>query len=355
MGFDPVRAAAKRCVVLLGNDHAVRLRAVKQIFQAAGVDENDMEVQTFVGDGNTVQDWVAAASTVPFLAERRIVVVRNLGRFDAPDASQAEVFKQIPESGLVILIGDEESGDYRKLETVGRRLGAWGKALAKAGAEVVSFETPVNAKAETGLREAATTAGKKLGPQAARELLAAAGGDFVNARDEIEKLAAYVGASDEITVADVQAAATKDLSYNVWQLIDAVADGNQKVGLGQLRTMMAGSKDSQGEVLRLIPLVASQFRKIWQARGLVEAGRMPQSPGEAAVHLPKAKPISKEGDYSQSKAMRQAGRLEFRQLSKCLDLLVEADARLKGQSSGVSPVETAEQLVLGMARICAGR
>lgn len=354
MAFDPAKAVAKRCVVLLGDDHAVRSRAVKQLFEAAGVTEDDMDSESYVGDGSKPEQWLASAATVPFLSERRVVVVRNLGRHDPPNASMAESFGKIPDFGLLILVGDDEPGDFRKLETVGKRLAGWAKSLAKV-AEVVKFESPANAKAESALREASQELGKKLGPPAARELLAATGGDFVSARDELGKLAAYVGDANEISVADVQQAASKDPSYNVWQLIDAVADGNAKVGLSQLRTMIGGAKDVNGEVMRLLPLIASQFRKTWQARGLVEGSRMPQSPGSLVDWLPKTRPINKEGEYSQAKAMRQASRLDYRQLSACLNLLVQADAKLKGQSSGVSAIETAEQLVLGMARVCAGR
>lgn len=128
---------------------------------------------------------VALCTTLPMLAERRVVVIRDVEawrrRTKARGAMVAYLKRPSPETVLVLLQGDEgERGEKRDAE------------LEKL-VQVVEFQ-PLDAEAAgEWLAEKAAALGISFGPGAADHLLAATGHDLGMLRSELAKLEAFGG------------------------------------------------------------------------------------------------------------------------------------------------------------------
>jgi DNA polymerase-3 subunit delta len=335
----------RRVALISGEESVLRRSALAQLLALAGVTADDFDVESVVGDERSISDWIASASTVPFLASRRVVVVRHLLRAGEPDG---ELLAQVPATGLLILVCDDEGGDdarQRRLQTV---RGQWERATAKAGGLVVKAEVDPK-KAASLLREEAERLGARLTPGAADVLLQVVGGRYSRACEEIDKLALYVGEGGEIREADVHAAVRPSMDWNVFRLLDAVIEGQGGEAIRQLRILIGGeSKAEEAAYRSIFPILGKQFRLIWQARQLVEAGATPDRPGAVAAHLPSRPNLLDEPSWRQGLAIKAARRLGFVQLQRCLQALSDADARLKGQLPAFSPMETLDRLVIGL-------
>ncbi|MDI9640007.1 DNA polymerase III subunit delta [Kamptonema cortianum] len=361
VGQDIQKSLRHRVLLLLGNDQRARLATVNEILKRCGCDDG-MDSQVFIADEATVADWTAAASTIPFLAEKRVIVVRNLARVNpsktwpekpSKDHVAAKEFLSIPETGLIVLVADDESGDEPKQRVFSSNVKVWQTLVQFANGGVLTFNLP-DSDTPKFVTDLVKKSGKQVSKQAAVMLAEMVSGKADAARDEVEKLLLYVGDREEIQLADIKDVVTPTLQYNIWQLIDAVVAGNSRTAIAQLRHMLGSRKDVADEGIRsILPMMARQFRFVWQARGYVASGAQPsRSFPDIEGMLPSERSILKEKDWSQNRAMRQATRLTYDHLLACMNALVDADAKLKGQRPAFTAMDTLEQMVLEMCSIC---
>ena len=209
----------------------------------------------------------AAASTVPFLASHRLVVVQGLGgRLGGRPGGRrtrglgewellGELLASLPESTLLVFIDDAlpPANPLRQM-------------VAAAG-EVREFPLPRERELGPWLQRRARAAGLKLEPGAARLLVELIGRNTGALASEVEKLKAYAG-DDAVGAEDVRALVAPAREANIFRLVDAVAEGRLAAALQALETLRSDGETPQ----RLIGMIARQFRMIVIAREVLDGG-----------------------------------------------------------------------------------
>lgn len=343
MANDPVKAAASRVVLVSGDEDALRRRAVAEVLEAAGSGPDDFDAASFAADERGPGEWVAAAGTVPFLAERRVVVVRNLLRQSLPsDLTDAGVEK-LPDSALLLLVVDEEPGDdgkQRRLATVRQ---AWEKAVkAWGGAVIICESKPRQAAAQ--LREEAKRLHKKVSPRAADTLAEMVGGSLSRGIEELEKLAVYVGEAEEIREQDVLAVVRPAREWNVFRMLDAAIAGQGKDALHHLRVLLTGEGRPEEAAYRSVfPNLSRELSLLWQARARID--------GHSADSQLRRPRLEDQADWKQTRLAAVARTLSPAQIRAMARELADADARLKGLLPAFSAEETLERLLLALIAI----
>ncbi len=347
MNLGVEKSVASRVVLIRGDEEVLRRQALSELLRLAGTDEFDTE---FVqGDTSTPAEWIGSAGTVPFMGDRRTVVVRNLLRTRETAADWQPGLAGLPPTALIVLVADEEmtadDDRARKLGTVGQ---AWQSVVTKAGGSVIDCSLKDAGKLQSALREAAKEAGKQLTPPAATALAEMCGGSYSRCISELEKLCIYVEPSLEVRETDVLAAATPSREWNVFKLADAVVAGQPGQALRQLRVMVSSATKADEAANRsILPNLARQFKLIWQARACIDAGINPGAPSESIIaHFPKKPNLGTENPWARNRAIQSAKNVSKAQAEQCLNHLSEADARLKGVLPSVDALETLESLIL---------
>lgn len=341
------RAANPRLVLITGPEDVLRRRALEERLR----ETEDFDVEHASGDVGTPMDWVGAAATSPFLSARRTVVVRHLLR--APDPTGLDGFwaavAELPESGLLVLVADEEQGDdsrQRTLSELGRK---WRKAVESAGGEVVACDVP-DKDLRRAVGEEAKRLGKSITPAACQLLVEMVGGSMSKAFEELAKLALYVGERADIREADVTTAVLPDRDWDVFKLINAMLGGDVAGAVRQLRILMSGgSKPGDEARQRLLPALSKQLRLMWQARVLLDDG--PEGERQLLVKTN----LRKEQDWRQRKVMEASRRVGLDRIGACLHILADTDAALKGMGDSFSERDTLELMILSMAGAISGR
>jgi len=348
-GFDPAAAAKSRVVLLHGAESILMCRALDQLIEASGVAADDMEMETFMGDAVPPKEWVAAAGTVPFLAERRVVVVRNVGRADAKDVN-VESLKGLPDTALLILVGDEEAGaDDRKSKSE-TNIKNFAKLVKDAKGGLYEFKA--DSKAAAGfVKVEVEKLGKTISASAANLLVEMTGGSAGRALQEVEKLVLYTS-GDRISEREIKDVVVPSREWNVFNLIDAAISGNVGVALRQLQTVLTNkSKVEDIAFANIFPLFARQFRFLWQARAYIESGCSPDSPTQELAQLYTGKSaLASQSDFVKNGVMRQAKQVTFDGLARAMALLEETDGKLKGQGASFNGVDTLEQFLIRLSR-----
>lgn len=362
MRFQADSVAQSSLVWIGGEDSAARVAALKAVLEASRAD--DTETESFSADSKDIESWLAAACTMPFFSDRRVVIVRNIGRFDPEDKWDAPInkshpavglFTSVPESSLMLLVHDDDTGAEDRQRRQATVAGQWSKLVDHAGGKSLKFD--VDLSQTPGLvRSRAKELGKKISEPAVSALIEMVAGKPSLALAEVEKLALYVGDEPEIRERDVRESVAADTEYNVFRLIDAIVGGQTGEALTQIRTMFGQTTDLQGQAFpRVFPILTGQLRTLWQARFLLDSGTNPSRPGsEVEAWLP-SKRLSSEPDWKRDKTLRLARRLTLGQIGECLSLLVRADAELKGALPAAGAGESIERLTLDMCRVCATR
>ena len=331
----------------------MRRQALSELI-AETTKEDDFDIQTMNADESGPVDWIGSAGTAPFLSSKRTVVVRNLLRKGPPEeafGSDKPKFS-LPEYALLILVVDEETGDEsRQRRLLGYRK-AWEKLVTASGGMTVQFD-PDPKTIKPAIRIKATAQGKALSSQALDALVEMTGNSLSRALEELEKLVVYAGEQAQISEADVRAVVVPSRDWYIFKLVDAVVAGNVGEGLRQLRLLVGTSTKAEAAAFQSIfPQLSKQLRLAWQARCCIDAGIGPANPPEHILAMFPDRPnLAKEADWSQRRAMGIGQRLDHDQISRCFQLLSDANARLVGLLPGFSAIETLERMVLEMAEV----
>lgn len=222
-------------------------RALERIV-AAYVDPglHDLTYSVFYADEANVGEIVMEARTLPFLAERRVIVLRNAERYmqmsgdkRSPLAPLLEYLQAPAESTLLMMVTD--GADKRKrFYTACRDAGALVECPGLTEAELEKWvETEVRAR------------GKAIASAAVKELLGRAGKRLGDVNNTVSLLVSYLGEKPRIEEEDVIAACADVAEETVWKLTDAIARSDSAQALHSLHQLLDYGK-SHDEIIGTI-------------------------------------------------------------------------------------------------------
>ena len=351
MKWDLDKALKNKVVLFSGEEYVLRGRALSELLKAAS-DGDDFDSETFIADASSPSDWLASAGTTPFLSPRRMVIVRNLARADCYKDFQP---KNLPASALLLLVVDEEIGEFdrqKKFEQVRR---GWESAVSSNDGAVFVFKTE-SKDLIAAIKEEAKMLDHKINDRAAETLRDMTGGSLSRALDELHKLALFSTGS-QITENDVKCVVLASPEWSVYKMVDAITRGESGEVLRQLRVVIGANPKVEEVAFRsIIPTLTNQLRLLWQARMCVEAQIDPANIPDPMVSKFPSKPnIGSDADWKQRKALHLARGMSFQTLAKCFQAVSDCDARLKGQLASFNATESLERMTLEMIQAAKAR
>ncbi len=271
-------AEPKPVYVLHGDDAYLRDAHRREIVErVVGDADPQICVTAFDGDAE-LADVLDELRTLPFLAPRRLVVVREADAFVSTHRDALERFFQAPPAAasLLLLVGSWRSNT---------RLA---KLVAKIG-EAVDCSVPKKGNLARWLAKAADKRGKRIAPDAAGLLAEWVGRDLAALDAEIEKLSLYVGERQEITLADVGELSASTSGPAAFALTNAITDGDPAAALRALGGML----QTRGDEFKTLGMLAWHIRRAATAKQMLAAGadertavpRMPPSQARAFARM----------------------------------------------------------------------
>ncbi|MDP9404068.1 MAG: DNA polymerase III subunit delta [Actinomycetota bacterium] len=311
-----------------GDDPTLVADAVRELVQElSGGDATAVEDHS--GDDVDAGAIAEACQTPPFLAERRVVVAREVGRFRTEELAPllAWLADPLPTTALVLTAGGGQVS--QKLVNAVRKVGTVVDTSAGRGRARTQWLADRLKGAPLRFdREAAEQLGAHLGEDVGRlttllDALAVAYGE--GARIGTEELAPFLGEAGGVAP---------------WDLTDAIDRGRQGTAdaLAQLHRLLGA-----GERHALVVL-ATLHRHYGAMLRLDGAGVGDEN--EAAALLGTA-------PYPAKKAMVQARRLGSAKIAQAIGWLAEADLDLRG-AKGWPDTLVLEVLVARLSRLTGG-
>lgn len=299
---------------LHGDDDFRKDEAVTQVIAAAadGV-TNDFNVDVLRGSEVDAERLAAALHALPMLAERRVVVVRDVDAL--PKTARAELARYLSSPAretLLVLVS---------------LAGAKSDADIAPGATRVAFAALGAAEMVPWLTQRARKFGTELSADAAALLAEAVGSDLAHATGELDKLASLANGR-AIEAADVEAIVGMRRGETVGDLLEAVAAKDAATAAGLVELVMAQPKS--GAVPIVMALSVQVLGMAWgraaRDRGL-PANRL-ESEFYSLLKSGSAWPGRPWGDAVKCWA-RHLSKWSEAELSRALAQLLAADLALK--------------------------
>ena len=289
-----------------------------------GDDDPGLIVEDLSADDNAPAAAAEAASTPSFLAPRRVIVIREVGRFNAGAVAPLLDYLTQPVDTSTIILG--AGGGTVPAPLL--------KAVQKAG-EVVDAGTPRGKARSNWVMEKVHGAPVKIDAAAARLIESHLGEDINRLEPLITMLTAAFGPGAKIGPAQVEPYLGEAGSAAPWDLTDAIDRGDAAAAIEQLHRLMNGIGRHP------LGIVSSLHSHVSRMARLDGAGIT--SEGDAAALLGVAA-------YPAKKALSQSRRLGTEALLRMLGLVADADVDLRGRSSWPDEL-ILEVLVARLARV----
>jgi DNA polymerase-3 subunit delta len=308
-----------------GEDDFSSAEAIKPLIEAVGPEDmRDTNVSVIDGVRFSIDSFGAAAMVVPFLADRRLVIVRGLlgtaeGQRGGRRGRRAKADDEGPTAGLTKLLPDLlPSTDVIFVDGKVSAANPILAAMKALGSDLVKpREYPLMRRDSLGgwIRDRAAMKGATVEPQGMAELAEIVGPNLWALDGEIEKLAIYVG-DRPITLADVQALVTGNRESNIFELVDAIMDKRPNTALEVTERLL----NSGAAGPYLVSMIARQARMVAIAQDLA-ARKVPQNEW--------AQRIGTSSDFVVRKTSEQARRFSAEAVRGLYRLLLEADMAMK--------------------------
>lgn len=269
----------------------------------------DFNLDLLDGEAASGREVVSRAETPPFMAARRLVVVRHARFFSgrgksktAPDGDgEAQADLSPDEPALLTYLKDPLSTTCLIFNTghpVDKRRRLF-KAVKSAG-QVVEF-TPLSPRDLTRwLNKQARQAGLAIEPEVAALLIERVGRSLFLLASEMEKLTAYAAGGESIGVEDVRRVTVPRVEENIFAVVDAIGERRPARALAGIRELLAAGEP--GPVI--VAMIARQFRLLVQAIELRETGcPAAELAGRLEVHPFVARKLSAQaGNFTRAQA-----------------------------------------------------
>jgi len=220
------------------------------------------------------EDFHTAAQSLPFLADRRLVVVEQAqARFNAKEAEEryAKFLTHLPESTALVLEFPDEyqpSGRDRGWRVLSEKHWLWRWMDANsARAHYKVCRLPAREEMPDWIMKKAEALGGKFTRAGAQALADHTASETQVALREIEKLLTYVDYARAVEMEDVELLTVAEGPLNVFDMVDALADGRGDKAMRLLRGLL-----DQGDAMGLFGMVIRQFRLLIQAREILDEG-----------------------------------------------------------------------------------
>ena len=251
---DILKGTFKSCYLIYGEEAYLRFQNRNKLLKALGCDASSMNFNRYEGESCVPAAIIDMAETMPFLAERRVLLIQDSGFFKDGCPELASYIKQPSETALFIFV--EKEVDKRKDIY---------KAVSKNGFEIECV-TQDEGMLKKWVSSRIRSEGKEITPAALNRLIEHVGTDMSNIATEIEKLVCFCIDRNQIREEDIDEVCANYLTGSIFEMTDAISAQDQKRAMEQYYDLLA-LKEPPAKILALI---ARQFNIMLRVKEMTQ-------------------------------------------------------------------------------------
>lgn len=311
----------KSSYVLAGTDEALMKDIIDNVTnKVLPKDLRDLNYIKLDGVKITYDDMVNACETLPFMSDKKVVVIYRANFFkNQKDFSEAELkkvldyFKNTPSHILLI--------SYVLLEDKRDKPLKYKNILAIDKTSTVVF---IDKQKEDRLIKEANdifqSYNKEIGKVELKYFISRVEKNLDIIKSEVEKLVSYTEGRD-IKRVDIETLLPHKSDEDIFDLIDYISEKRPEKAIALMNELVF-----KGENLnKVLTLIEGQFKRLYEIKFQVEKNTNPQViAGNLKLH-----------PFVVEKLIKQGRRFTFKQLEECMRLCVNTEKRMKSLSTNI--------------------
>lgn len=246
----------KQIYLLYGEEAYLKKQYKDKLTKAILPDGDTVNYAYYEGKGINPAELIDLAETMPFFAERRLIVIENSGFFKSATPELADYMKNMPDTVCFLFVEnevDKRGKMYKAAKDKGRIV-----EMGRQDEKTLLYWIAGNVKRE----------GRQIKESTARYLVSKTGTDMENLEKEMEKLFSYTLGRNEITVQDIDDICTTQITNKIFEMVEAVAVKQQKKALDYYYDLLALKEPP----MRILYLLARQFKLLLEVKDLCGKG-----------------------------------------------------------------------------------
>lgn len=282
----------------------------------------DLNSQIFEGEELTAAKFSEAVDTLPFLSEKKLIIIRSAFQ-DTPTDELKKISEKIPEiqDHCVVVFVERKKADLRT---------SLYKALKKHG-QIMDFPIMDKPELATWISNEMQKKGARISQRNTGYLAETVGPNLWQMSHEIEKLTLKAEGS-EITEEDIDKLVSPNIETTIFKLTDHLAQKNRRQSIGTLKNLI----DSGENLVQTFFMIARHFRILIEIKDCVEKN---MNSGSIIKTI-------KEHPFVVNKGIGQCRNFDTGTLEKIYQKLLQIDIAMK---TGKIKMSTDDQSELRLA------
>ena len=304
----------KSSYLLYGEEAYLRTQYKNRLKNALADPSDTMNFSRFEGKGINPAEIISLAETLPFFAERRLILIEDSGFFKNKCDELADYLPNMPDTTCLLFVETEVDKRNRLY-----------KAVQKYG-RVTEFQLQDERTLMKWILGTLKKENKKITESTLQLFLERTGSDMENIHMELEKLLSYTIGREVITSEDVEEICTMQTTGQIFEMIRAIAEKKQRLALDLYYDLLALKEPP----MRILFLIARQFNQLLLVKSLTAKGMDRASVASKAQVAP----------FIAGRLMTQARSFTMQQLRNAVQDCVDAEEAVKtGRMTDVRSVE----------------
>lgn len=239
---------------LLYGEEKFLVRKYKNILVEAICHDDDMNFSYYEGKDADINDIKDNSDTMPFFADRKLILIENSGMFKTSSESMVDIVKSAPDSTYFIFVEDEVDKRNRLY-----------KAVSEYG-YVCEMKTQKDDDLSGWVFKYFKDAGLNITSNDMNAFLGIAGPDMDNLYNETMKIIAYCRGRNVVTLDDIYALCSPKVQDRVFDMIQAMAMKRTDEVLKLYSDLLALKEPP----LKILAIIGKQFAMLLAVKELLK-------------------------------------------------------------------------------------
>ena len=243
--------------LLVGSEQYLKEKAIGELKSSLMADASSaFDCKTFSGSDASATDILDYSATLPFLAERRLAIIKDFERLPQEDRARLIGYIKNPSQSTCLVFDAKDAeliAEFRK---------------SNPSIQVMRFNEPTDLELSRWVKQFFSSRGKSISDDAIENLKELQGKNLLALEQELEKLAAFVGDRHLIGVDDVETLVGKSVVSSAFDLVWAMSERNMDKAMRIVADLRANGKKPH----EIIGLLCWHFKRILKAKSLQLSG-----------------------------------------------------------------------------------
>ncbi|MDR0800177.1 MAG: DNA polymerase III subunit delta [Endomicrobium sp.] len=225
---------------------------------------DDLNKEIFYATESSAEDILNALQTLPFLSEKRAVIVKDVNKMKATDAQRLTGYlSNIIETSCLILLYID---NYKK-ETVVKRKEFINKCITSENCVSVNCRKQYENEIKEFIKNEFVQKGKAVSYDVISRIIEENGNDLLNISNEIEKLSLFAGRNKkDITQEDLEKISGYTKEADIYALSSNIEARDLKKAMFVLEKLLNEGEES----MMILSAISSAVRKMLNAKSMIE-------------------------------------------------------------------------------------